>query len=249
MYISNSSVNCLGTYCRTTLKTKTRAEIFSHALSSWVTFLCLVQDLPPAPPNRPHPLYPCLFVLPLLLTFMRAASDTLIASSSFWQQFLCVQAPRGMERTQAVSKLKESIFISEVRRAFIYFLLTPWRDNNSVAAFSKKRPLLRTMHSAKKDARSHPSLPSLQAGLFPESVFYLASSVGAPGYKKDVDIFGHEYNKQRGNERESTSLQQQLPPSQLLLSHQPRASPYVWLPPMQPTALGWRHQIHLDPSC
>lgn len=44
----------------------------------------------------------------------------------------------GMERTQAVSKLKESIFISEVRQAFIYCLLTPWRDNNNVAAFSEK---------------------------------------------------------------------------------------------------------------
>lgn len=61
--------------------------------------------------------------------------------------------------------------------------------------------------SQKKDVRSHPSLPNLQAGLFPGSLFYLVSSVRASGYKEDANIFGHQYNQQRENERGSANLQ------------------------------------------
>lgn len=57
----------------------------------------------------------------LLVTFISIVPDTFVAAQEFWR----VQIPRGMERSQAVSKLKESIFISEVRQAFIYCLLTP----------------------------------------------------------------------------------------------------------------------------
>lgn len=99
------------------------------------------------------------------------------------------------------------------------------------------------MHSVKKDAGSHPSLPNLQAGLFPESVFYLASSVRAPGYKEC------EYFWTSVQEAERKWETEHKPPAAAPHRSQPKASPYVWLPPMQPTALaGGTKSIWIPPA-
>lgn len=210
--VSNSSVNCLGTYCRTILKGKTRAEIFSHAPSIWVTFLS-PSSFAPSVTERTLPFctHVCLCLPPVDIyesSFRYPCSSILILAAVS----VCSGSKGGWREHKLSPNWRNQFsFLKSDRLSFIAY----WLHGEIIIMF-----LLSVKDHYGGQCTQSRQTPDL---LFPRPLFtprvrsralsrsticYLASSVRALGYKEGINRFGHRSNKQRENERVGTSLLQ-----------------------------------------